>query len=197
MASVVLQPENNQNFVIDCVLSVSSSREYDITRHAVEGGAPVTDSIKKKQTPLVLDCIIPDRPSGIQIPFFNDLVNDAVIGEQQSYPKQIYDYLNRLADDLTPFTIDTRYNLYSDMYIEKISDIERVENSLGYQFQITFQPIRFVSSDISEKQVPVSTQTQDRAAARDNQGRKKGTAETTQETDTRDKSLAKSIAGAL
>ena len=60
MASVILQPENNQNFAIDCTISVSSSVEYDITRHAIESGAPVTDSIKEKQTPLILDCIIPD-----------------------------------------------------------------------------------------------------------------------------------------
>jgi len=125
---------------IDLDVTIDEGHEWgnDITSSPVESGAPITDHIQPLNDKLSITGMVSNASLSDAVLQAMDVDTDRV--------QTTFDALRQIKEDRTLVTVYTRYQVYTDMAIGRITIPRSNQVGEAIQFSVEFQKVRIVDT---------------------------------------------------
>lgn len=133
----------------DAEIRTVHGKEGQLTEHAVESGAPVTDHYRVRPDEVEIDAIVSDSPlNNIPIPGWGTVtsIGAALAGGDQTPSQTARDALEAYFDNAEIITIETRRRTYEQMVLTSLSYADEVANGNVLRFTVRARRIRLTDT---------------------------------------------------
>lgn len=144
-------------YFTDCTVSISHSFNNNVTEHAVESGASMTDHVQVLNNTFTVSGIF----SNAQL---NKFAGDK-IAQSTERIKSAYQFLTDLRNNATLFTLVSMYDVYPNCVVSSLNIPVSVESSTNLYFELNVTQIRQAKVESVKLSQVVTPQKKDDASS--------------------------------
>lgn len=125
------------DFQVDATTNEDHDQEADVTQYPIESGSDVVDNVHVKSATLMLQCIVSDTP----LAPFNDIRPIDSIPSHDAHTK-----MRALIKARQPITVVTERQVYTNMFVSKVSEPFNLETGDALIFSVSFVQGEFLEN---------------------------------------------------